>query len=153
MPHLLTLAPLLLEVPAPATMPAWMGYVGLFALIVSVLSVTLNVILALRKESREDGQTVSQRLKKIEAKTSELDTQRQGEVQARERLGETLLREYGQFKADIERRTLHLEGNAAEVQGLRERMVRIETELQSLPRIESSVKEMNSLLLKFLNDK
>lgn len=145
-------------------MPAWMGYVGLFALIVSVLSITLNVILALRKESREDGQTVSQRLKKQEAKTAELDAQRQGEERAREKLAEMMHNEHErlaekmesratQHEKETERRLGKLDSDVKEVQGLRERLVRIETELQSLPRIESSVREMNSLLLKFLNDK
>jgi DNA repair exonuclease SbcCD ATPase subunit len=145
-------------------MPAWMAYVGLFALIVSVLSIVLNVILALRKESREDGQTISQRMKKVEGKTGELDAQRQGEERAREKLAEMMRNDYErlgervearatQHERETERRLGKLDQDVKEVQGLRERLVRIETELQSLPRIESSVREMNSLLLKFLNDK
>jgi uncharacterized protein Yka (UPF0111/DUF47 family) len=131
----------------PATVPAWLAYVGLFALIVSVLSILLNVILALRKESREDGQTMSQRVKKMESSVAQHDQQRQAEVQARERLGETLLREYGQFQADIERRTQALETKANEVPPLRERIASMEADLKRLASIEHKIDELTRLLI------
>jgi uncharacterized protein Yka (UPF0111/DUF47 family) len=133
--------------PPPATVPAWLAYVGLFALIVSVLSILLNVILALRKESREDGQTMSQRVKKMESTVAQHDQQRQAEVQARERLGETLLREYGQFQADIERRTQALETKASELPPLRERIASMEADLKRLASIEHKIDELTRLLI------
>lgn len=140
-PFLLDAAPA-----ATATVPAWLAYVGLFSLVVSVLSITLNVILALRKEAREDGQTVTQRLKKVEGTVANHDQQRAGEVQARERLAADMQREYQALKEDVGRRCTALEGKADEVQHLRERMASMEADLKRLPSIESKVDELLRLL-------
>jgi hypothetical protein len=54
-----------------------------FSGIVSLISLCVVLILAFRKESREDGQTTSQRLKKLEAKSADHDQLHTGQVQAR----------------------------------------------------------------------
>jgi chromosome segregation ATPase len=143
---LLTLLSQLTPSPPPATVPAWIAYVGLFSLIISIIGIGFNVWSAFRKERREDGQTEVQRIKKLETKSIEHDKLHEGQVQARERLAADMMRDYNALKESFERRCGALELKASEVQQLREKIASMEAKLDRIPEMDRKLDRLHELL-------
>lgn len=120
--------------------------VAVAAVCLSTISILVAIFAIIRKESREDGQTVSQRLKKLESTVTNHDQLHTGQVQAREALAGDLLRTINGQKEEVGRRLTTLESRGQEVQNLRERMAGMEADLKRLPSIESKLDELLRLL-------
>jgi septal ring factor EnvC (AmiA/AmiB activator) len=117
-----------------------------FSGIVSLISLCVVLILAFRKESREDGQTTSQRLKKLEAKSADHDQLHTGQVQAREQLAQVLKR----MEAEVDRRCTAMERDTAKVEQMRLDMASMQEQLKRLPGMEVKLDDLHKMLTHFL---
>jgi hypothetical protein len=121
-----------------------------FSGIVSLISLCVVLILAFRKESREDGQTTSQRLKKLEAKSADHDQLHTGQVQAREQLAQVLQGEMKRMEAEVDRRCTAMERDTAKVEQMRLDMASMQEQLKRLPGMEVKLDDLHKMLTHFL---
>ena len=147
------LAFLLQAAPPTSTMPTWLAYVGLFSLIISLIGIGFNVWSAFRKERREDGQTESQRIKRVEGRLADHDQLHTGQTQAQERLAEHVQREHQQLKESLIHRIETVERQASEVQLLRERIAGMEAKLDRIPAIDSKLDRLHEMLGQIIANK
>lgn len=104
--------------------------------VLSTISICLVIWLALRKESREDGQTVPQRLKKLETAQANAEARMTGFQQEHERSAEKFT-----TKCD------DLERQVARVPALSESIVRMETRIEESGKtVEKMDRKMDKLL-------
>ncbi|GAB2865874.1 hypothetical protein [Hymenobacter ruber] len=143
-------ATLLQAAPNVSTMPTWLAYVGLFSLIVSLISILLNVVLALRKESREDGLTTTQRLKKLETAAGLHDANTTLLQRQIEDFTGKLHTELEQHAKETDRRCALLEKEADKVQTLSQDVAVMKRDIERIPMIERKLDEMITLLTKTL---
>lgn len=122
-------------------------------LIASCISILCVLLLAVRRESREDGMTTSQRLKKYETRLAEHDVLHTMHTQARERLADDLRRDLKQVENETERRCNQLEKATDEIPKLRDTLSELRADVKRLPHIEKAVGDMNAMLLKFLQER
>lgn len=118
--------------------------------ILSALALLFAVVAYFRKENREDGQTVAQRLKKAEGKLAEHDQLHTGQVQAREQLAQVLLGKMEQLTGDVDRRCAAMERDTAKVEQMRLDMASMQEKLTRLPMMEHKLDDLHQLLTKFL---
>ena len=112
---------------------------ALFAFLVSLFSLV-------RKEAREDGQTTSQRLKKLESVSANHEVRHTGQEQASERLADHTRDAIAVHSREAERRFVALETATADVPRLREAMVRMEEKLKGIDKIEAKLDQLYALL-------
>ena len=117
-----------------------------FSGIVSLVSLCVVLILAFRKETREDGQTTSQRLKKVEAQLANHEQRHTGHDQALERGLDTVGRDVREVEREARRRCEALEQSAAEVPKLREAIAVMQKDLQRLEKIEDKLDKLTEML-------
>lgn len=104
--------------------------------VLSLVSICLVIWLAFRKESREDGQTVPQRLKKLETNHANHEERMTGFQQQHERTAE-------RFTARCD----DLEKQVAKVPALSESIVRMETRIEENAKtVEKIDRKMDKLL-------
>jgi hypothetical protein len=118
--------------------------------VLSALALCVALWLAFRKENREDGQTVAQRLKKLEARAADHDNLHTGQVQAREQLAGTMLSKMDQLAGDVDRRCAALERDTAKVEQMRIDMASMQEKLTRLPMMEEKLDALHKLLTHFL---
>jgi len=118
--------------------------------VLSALALLFAIVGYFRKESREDGQTVAQRLKKAETKLAEHDQLHTGQVQAREDLARILQGEMKQLADTVNRRCDVMERDTAKVEQMRLDMASMQEKLTRLPAMEVKLDELHTMLTKFL---
>ena len=123
---------------------------AIIACCLSALSLLAVVVLALRKEVREDGMTPAQRLKKLEAKVVDHDQLHTGQMQARERLAELFTTELKRVETDADRRCKALEQTAGKVGQLEVSIATMQAELKRLPDMERKIDHLTTMLAEFL---
>lgn len=121
--------------------------------VLSALALAVALWLAFRRESREDGQTTAQRLKKTEAKLAEHDQLHTGQVQAREQLAQVLQGEMKRMEAEVDRRCTAMERDTAKVEQMRLDMASMQEQLKRLPGMEVKLDDLHTLLTRFLASK
>jgi septal ring factor EnvC (AmiA/AmiB activator) len=119
-------------------------------LCLSALSFLAVLLLAVRREVREDGMTPAQRLKKAEAQLANHDQLHTGQTQARERLAETLTAEIKRVETDADRRCTALEQTANKVGKMQLDMATMQEQLKRLPDMERKLDHLTTLLTEFL---
>jgi len=118
--------------------------------VLSALALCVALWLAFRKENREDGQTVAQRLKKLEARALDHDNMHTGQVQAREQLAGVVLNKIEQVTGELNRRCEALERDTAKVEQMRIDMASMQEKLTRLPMMEQKLDGLHKLLTEFL---
>lgn len=121
--------------------------------VLSAAALLFAIVAYFRKESREDGQTVAQRLKKVEVKAVEHDQLHTGQVQAREQLAQVLQGEMKRMEAEVDRRCTAMERDTAKVEQMRLDMASMQEQLKRLPGMEVKLDDLHTLLTKFLASK
>ncbi|GAB3669357.1 hypothetical protein GCM10027594_34260 [Hymenobacter agri] len=116
----------------------------------SALSLLAVLLLAVRREVREDGMTPAQRLKKNETRLVEHDVLHTGHTQARELLAATMLAEIKRVEADADRRCKALEQTAGKVGQLEVSIATMQAELKRLPDMERKIDHLTTMLTEFL---
>lgn len=114
--------------------------------VLSALALAVALWLAFRRESREDGQTTSQRLKKVEAQLANHEQRHTGHDQALERGLDTVGRDVREVEREARRRCEVLEQSAAEVPKLREAIAVMQKDLQRLEKIEDKLDKLTEML-------
>lgn len=119
---------------------------SLIPYMLSTAALVLSVYLGFRKESREDGQTTSQRLKKLEVTAANHEQRHTGLEQAGERLAEHIKTDIDTHSREVDRRFKPLETAVEELPRLRESMARMEEKLKGIDKIETKLDRLTELL-------
>ena len=119
---------------------------ALAGLVLSGVALVITILQWLRRESREDGATVNQRLKKLETTVAGHETRHTGHSQELQTLADTLGRDIQQVAKDAERRCDDIEKRTERLPSLGRELVQLAAELKRLERIEKMLDDLTKTL-------
>lgn len=114
--------------------------------VLSGLALLFAVYSLVRRESREDGQTTSQRLKKLEGQAANHEQRHTGQEQAQEKLAAHVQSEINAHTREVDHRFERLEKEVAQVPQLRESMARMEEKLKGIDKLDAKLDRLTELL-------